>query len=336
MGQSPNTENYTLGKGIIYFNQLVGSVFQGERDLGNAPSFAFSLATEKLEHFSSRGGLRAKDKEIVSQITPSLTFTLDEINKENLSLLTLGDLEAVSQLAGLASAVSVVSIEDMRAALAHRQVGGYTINHGTVTGGPFQVGEPCTSDNASPGAGFILAVGASSVVISITSGLFEDTDTITGTTSTASAAQSGVMVWAAGAMLVQDSTDTTTYVAGTDYDCLELLKDDEIGRIITYSTGSITDAETLHLTYMYRAETYQRIKAFANTQITGMLRFVSDNPAGLQQEVRVWSVSLAPTGDTALIGDDWSTLGFTGEILKDETGHPDSPYMDMIMDATVT
>jgi len=32
-----------------------------------------------------------------------------------------------------------------------------------------------------------------------------------------------------------------------------------------------------------------------------------------------------------MIGDDWSTLGFTGEILKDEIGHPDSPYMNILM-----
>jgi hypothetical protein len=31
-----------------------------------------------------------------------------------------------------------------------------------------------------------------------------------------------------------------------------------------------------------------------------------------------------------MIGDDWSTLGFVGEILKDEVGHPTSPYMDFI------
>ena len=336
MAYAPSTENYTLGKGVIYFNQLVGGVFQGERDLGNAPAFSFSLATETIEHFTSRGGLAVKDKEIISQVTPSLAFTLDEINKENLALLTLGNIASVTQVAGVASAVSVDAIADLRAMLAHRQVGGYTINHGAVTGGPFEVGEACTSDNASPGAGTILAVGTSSIVIAISAGLFEDGDTVTGTTSTASADQSGVMVWAPGVMLVEDETDTTTYVAGTDYDCLALLKDDEVGRILTYSGGAITNGDTLHLTYQYRGETYQRIKAFANTQLTGMLRFVADNPAGNQQEIRVWSTSLSPTGDTALIGDDWSTLGFTGEILKDETGHPDSPYMDIIMDSVVT
>lgn len=336
MGTAPNTENYTLGKGVIFFNQLVGGSYQGERDLGNAPSFSFSLATEKLEHYSSRGGLRAKDKEIISQITPSLSFTLDEINKENLALLTLGAIESVTQLAGVASAVSVNAISGLRATLAHRQVGAYRLAHGTVTSGPFVVGETVTSDNSSPGSGTIVAVGSAYIDVVITAGLFEDTNTLTGGTSGASAAQSGEMTWSAGAMLVQDSTDTTTYVAGTDYAVLASLRDDEIGRIYTYDTGSITDAEELHLTYMYRAETYQRIKAFSETEITGMLRFVSDNPAGEQQEIVVHSVSLAPTGDTALIGEDWSTLGFTGEVLKDETNNPDSPYMDIKMDSVVS
>ena len=73
---------------------------------------------------------------------------------------------------------------------------------------------------------------------------------------------------------------------------------------------------------------------FANTQVVGKLRFVSDNPAGLQQELVVWSVSLTPSGDTAMIGDDWSTLGFVGEILKDEANHPLSPYANIIMAQT--
>jgi len=58
---------------------------------------------------------------------------------------------------------------------------------------------------------------------------------------------------------------------------------------------------------------------------------VSDNPAGTQQELEIWRCSLTPTGDTAMIGDDWSTLGFVGEVLKDATNHPNSPYMNIIM-----
>ena len=64
---SPNVENYTLGNGVVYFNRknLTTGLWTGERDLGNAPSFSFNVSLEKLEHFSSRGGLRAKDKQVI-------------------------------------------------------------------------------------------------------------------------------------------------------------------------------------------------------------------------------------------------------------------------------
>ena len=64
----------------------------------------------------------------------------------------------------------------------------------------------------------------------------------------------------------------------------------------------------------------------------GRVRFVSDNPAGNNLELEIWRVSLAPEGDTGLISNEWGTISFTGEVLKDETNHPDNPYMEIIMD----
>jgi len=256
MATSPNTDNYTLGKGVVFFDQEISGVYQGERDLGNAPAFSFSVSIEKLEHYSSRGGLKAKDKEIISQITPTCTFTLDEINKENLALLTLADLNEVTQSSGSATSEAVTAHVGLRSDLAYRSV--------------------------------------SNVV-------------------------------------VQDETDTTTYVAGTDYEVSTDLKDDVIGRIKILEGGSISEGDVLHIDYDYAEVTYTEIQAFANSQIEGKLRFVSDNPAGEDQELEIWRVSLTPSGDTAMIGDDWSTLGFTGEVLKDETGHPDSPYFNITM-----
>lgn len=93
-------ENYTLGKGILYFNRWQNAAYAGWKDLGNAPAFSFNVNIEKLEHFSSRGGLKVKDKEIISQLTPSLSFTLDEITPENFALLGLATIADESQSAG--------------------------------------------------------------------------------------------------------------------------------------------------------------------------------------------------------------------------------------------
>lgn len=166
MATTPSTDNYTLGKGKITFNDL---------DLGNAPSFNFNVELEKLDHFSSRGGIKSKDLSIISQITPTVSFTLDEINGQNMELLAL---------------------------------------------------------------------------------------------------------------------------------------------------GKMTDGV---------------ISAFTETTVKGPLTFTSDNPVGNNMKIEFWNVSLTPSGEVSLIGDDWTTLSFTGEVLKsDDIEHKDSPYGDITMIDEVT
>ncbi len=348
MATSPNTDNYTLGKGVVFFDQLVSGAYQGERDLGNAPAFTFNIALEKLEHYSSRGGLKAKDKEIISQITPGLAFTLDEINKENLSLLTLGDISTVSQTGGSAEAevVEAPAVLDNRVDLANRGVQVWELPYDDTAADNviFVIGETVTGAGGATGVVVALAAGSTATtgtlyVARTNATAYVDDEAITGSGTGAAevmSATGGVLSTITPKILVQDSTDTTTYVAGTDYVLDITLSDDAIGRIKILATGSITAGETLHVTYQYATLTYSNIAMFANTQVVGKLRFVSDNPAGQQQELMVWSVSLTPSGDTAMIGDDWSTLGFVGEILKDETNHPLSPYADIIMDQIVS
>ena len=328
MAVSPSTDNYTLGKGIVYFNKknVSTGLYEGERDLGNAPSFSFNIALEKLEHFSSRGGLKAKDKEIISQISPSINFTLDEINKENIALLTLGDTVSVVQTAGVAVEEAVIGKPGLRQAVANREIGSYIVNHGTVSSGPFVVGETLTASVGSVGTAEIIAVGTGQLVVIILTGAFDDTATLTGAGG-ATAAQDGDAVWNPGVILVA----TEAGVPKTGYSVNTALKDDKIGRILFTEGGDVTADEALEVTYNYAAITYTVIRAFNNTQVEGSVRFVSDNPAGIQQELQAWRVSLTPSGETAMIGDDWSTLGFTGEVLKDETGHPLSPYMDFVI-----
>lgn len=86
----PNTEDYTLGRGIVLFAPLVNGIPGAYRDLGNAPEFNISIETETVEHQSSRQGLRVVDKEVVISQKVSLSLTLDELNHENLALVFSG------------------------------------------------------------------------------------------------------------------------------------------------------------------------------------------------------------------------------------------------------
>lgn len=89
MASSPNPLNYFLGKGKITFTPTGGS----PRDLGNAPDVELTPELERLDHFSSRSGVRSKDRSIILEKTLTLRIVLEEITAENLGLLLLSDVD---------------------------------------------------------------------------------------------------------------------------------------------------------------------------------------------------------------------------------------------------
>lgn len=87
---SPNTNNYTIGKGFIIFRP------DGEEDffhLGNIPSFVLTFAVEKLEHYSSMAGTKEKDATIVTQKTGTVKLTLEELTARNVALMLMGNVD---------------------------------------------------------------------------------------------------------------------------------------------------------------------------------------------------------------------------------------------------
>jgi hypothetical protein len=86
MPVSPSVLNYSVLKGIIKFTPEGGS----EQDLGNAPEVELTPEIDKLDHFSSRAGVRSKDRSVVREKTLTLRVVLDEITAENLRLALLG------------------------------------------------------------------------------------------------------------------------------------------------------------------------------------------------------------------------------------------------------
>ncbi len=86
------TQDYNLGRGIIYLSALDGTTGLPEsyRDLGNAPSFALSIDVEELIHKSSRQGLSTTDKRLVISQTVNFSFVLEELSSENMALFFSG------------------------------------------------------------------------------------------------------------------------------------------------------------------------------------------------------------------------------------------------------
>ena len=91
MPTSPNVNNYHIGKGIVTFKET-GST-GSPVDIGNAPSFIYTPTVTKLEHFSSREGVKVKDFTAVTQAGATIKLTLDEITADNLAMFLLGEVD---------------------------------------------------------------------------------------------------------------------------------------------------------------------------------------------------------------------------------------------------
>jgi len=328
---TPNVENYTLGRGMLYWDpwDATNLRYEGERALGNAPEISINMNATFLDHYSSMSGFKSKDKTVVNELAPQITFALDELVSDNWQMLVFGNKSTITQSADDSNTLAIASpLKDRYYDLGLRAIASTRITHGTVTGGPFQVGETITGGTSSKTA-VVVEVGSGFLIVNTVSGAFTGTPTfeeITGGTSSAKATTTSSNVAVSGVISLKTTSGSTYYTAGTDYTV-----DAVSGRVYFPSTSTIVEGTSLTANFGVAATTYDKITALTAVGQDGKIRYVSDNPVGGANEMIIWKVRIKPNGDTALIGDDWARLPFQGDILRDATYHPTSPYMDMLV-----
>jgi len=325
---SPNPENYTLGKGVLYFDKFdANGNVTGERDLGNAPELTFNMSVDMLDHFSSRSGISSKDKQVTKQITPTFTFMLDEINEDNLGMLFYGDAVTMTQAASdfKSSALPAAVSKGLYYDLGIRKVG---IWKAVVAyeAGKAAVDLPADAvvTNTSGGAvntwTVITAIG-NNVYLKAKAGTgLVAGDVYVGTSKIATIA--AAPVFDNKAAVIKEGA--AWFEAGSEFTV-----DSALGRIKIGAASTLVGAGTVY--FANEADSYKKINAISNVSLNGKIRFVSDNPEGSQYTFQAWKCSLKPNGDTAFIGDKWAEVKFTCEILEDKVNHPDQPYMEIIV-----
>jgi hypothetical protein len=87
---APSPNNYFIGKGIVVIKRDGQTTF---KDMGNAPEFEFTPNTDTLDHFSSREGVKTKDKTVVLSKGGDLRILMEEATPENLGLLICGSVD---------------------------------------------------------------------------------------------------------------------------------------------------------------------------------------------------------------------------------------------------
>ena len=81
---------YYIGKGKVFWTPDAGV----ERELGNVPEFEFTPTIEKLDHYSSREGVRSKDRSVVLEKSATVRVLMEEWSLENLRLALMGGAAA--------------------------------------------------------------------------------------------------------------------------------------------------------------------------------------------------------------------------------------------------
>lgn len=102
-------------------------------------------------------------------------------------------------------------------------------------------------------------------------------------------------------------------VLGTDYTL-----DAALARIYIVPGGGIVDNDIVLESYTPTAGTRDQVLSASSAAVAGALRFVADNPKGINRDIFLPSVNLKPTGSAKLKGEqaEYMQLGFEVEILK--------------------
>jgi hypothetical protein len=111
-------------------------------------------------------------------------------------------------------------------------------------------------------------------------------------------------------VVTDDATPPTTYTENVDY-----VIDYEAGAIYIVPGGNIANGTNLKIDYSYDEMTKTTLESGQRHQIIGTLWFKGDPPKGQVLDV-IGDVSLIPSGELKLIGDDWLSVRFEGTFTS--------------------
>lgn len=316
---SPSTNLLRRGKGHFVF-QEDGTT--GYQHIGNVPEFTVTLEVTEDPHYSSMTSERYMDLNDVTEKAATGEASLEEFGADNLNLALLGDgVISGTQSAGYLNGVEVTPGDELFIQIDSTMRYGlnYTkLSHGTVADGPFVAGDVVTGGTSAATAQ-VAWVGSGFIEVVNVSGTFTSGEVITGPgTPTETATLSGVEN-ITGAVVVDDATTPTTrYVEGTDY---RLLTD--AGHIAAVNGGSISGA--VDVLADYGAKTTSAVRALADAQKEGILRYIGTNAVGPKYYMEFWRAQLVG-GSFQVISEDRGSIPLTMKFLADTTNHPNEPF----------
>lgn len=123
-----------LGSGRIYVDRKVGNVFEGLKYIGNATKFEIKENSEKKERISKdRTNYGSALNTVFVKKPAEVNITLDDLDKDNLALVFLGDISSVSVTGAAITDEAVTGYKDMIFKTAQRKISLVVLKHTTGT-----------------------------------------------------------------------------------------------------------------------------------------------------------------------------------------------------------
>lgn len=126
---------------------------------------------------------------------------------------------------------------------------------------------------------------------------------------------------------LQPAGGGTPYILGTDYEV-----DTDFGMIRLLTTGALSGGITVgDLKLSFAAHTYDKVRMLNRTVTRARLVFLHEDAyAGKKKMLRLHRIKLAASGDAAMIGDEWSQLGFEFTVESDSAFDANAPYGEIV------
>jgi hypothetical protein len=133
---SPNVENYAVGKGVVWIKFLDAPADADFVDIGDVSEVEFTPNIEKLDHFSSREGVKSKDRSVVLSKSGELRLVMSEMTARNLSILLMGNAVVAGNQATIDIFSTNVRVAAVRFVGANEIGPKWTVNHPRVEFSP--------------------------------------------------------------------------------------------------------------------------------------------------------------------------------------------------------
>jgi hypothetical protein len=305
-----------LGSGDLYMDRLADDGSDTGFSLaGNATQFAIQEETETKERISTGRDTYGQALDTASIKKPAkISITLDELNKENLSMALLGDITSLSQGSGIGEVEFVTAKADKFVQLANANLAQTNLMVESKNGAEAVAWEASTAYALDA---YIIPITPNGHYYKCTTAGTSDFSEPTWTTD-GSTVTDGSAVWTDMGII--------EYSATTDYTI-----NHRVGLLQAVSTGNITDGEPLQVTYDFNAVSGSLINGSVKPTIKTKLMLDGRNAAnGKSVIVHIDEAVLSPSSEVDFLSDDWTTLELEG-TLKTLSGQT-SPYSVELLD----